>query len=501
MFVVLLIGVVGVILAVFMARGPRVAVAVGWAAVLMLPNWMGRAIPGLYLDFGTAVGALLIACCVGLRSGKPLRIRFAVLDLLVLAYTATLITALTLQEDVRIYNLVSQPCEWLLPYVFGRLAYETIKDDRRLTAATALAIVVLSLWGVVEATTRVNPVNYLAGHPWDPMVRMGLARALGPTAQPIYFGLLQVLLIPWALEAAHRAKEGDGPKWWRYLPWISVVGILTSMSRGPAIAALLTFAGTSFVCNRRRRVPLFLLGMLACIGLWVGGSHTIDYLHSLSGENQGETVYVIIDGQPIPYSGTKHRLLLFDVYKDAMRDAGWFGYGRLEDLDRLLPNSSGMRFFESVDNQYIFIVLTAGYMGLGTFLAMGLTTVGYLGSRNIRTSPGVLRKSTCVALGAVLLLMLTVWFEQGFAYVWLFSAGLVASWRTSPPATDEPARESPTDRLVDHRGPTRRLVPGHFLEPRRPGDSGWQPDGQPELPSNDHRLRLPSSPDRTKPTP
>src|SRR6516164_195703 len=109
---------------------------------------------------------------------------------------------------------------------------------------------------MAEAVTGINTYSRISVKSFgmgvsEELRRMGLKRAFGPETHPIYLGLTFVLLLPWALEAARRARAPGGQGWWQALPWLVGGGVVATVSRGPALAGLLTVAAGTFFRRRR----------------------------------------------------------------------------------------------------------------------------------------------------------------------------------------------------------------------------------------------------------
>jgi len=450
---------VAVLLIVTAARdGPRAALAWCWAAGLILPTWMIYRLGAVQVNLRTATGLLLLAC-LAFHTGGISRYRLLLADLLIVAFVAVRIVTLVSSEGLRPSIPVVQSLTWLLPYGLGRLALQDAEDRKNLTRATALVCLVLGLWAVGEAVTRINPLLAVSQHgSWyvDHDFRCGLKRAEGPTVHPIFFGMMLVLLLPWALEASRRGRRGEGPWWWRTLPWLTCAGVLATMSRGPGIAMAICLAITVFAGRPKRRTVLFVAMTAACVLLFASRHAVMEAMHALGNETGETKYYLIVNGEPRPYTGTNYRLLLFEVYRDAMWNAGWLGYGRVGG-DHHLPIEGHLEgLFSSVDNQYIFTILTSGYLGLSLYVLFQLAVFAYLAKLvrcPSRDEDLWLSGSMLGALVATALMMLTVWFSRDYGYVWLFTAGMAASWYTMP--------QTEVSRPLVVQVSRRRLVPGH----------------------------------------
>jgi hypothetical protein len=179
------------------------------------------------------------------------------------------------------------------------------------------------------------------------------------------------------------------------------------------------------------RMPLAACGLIVAVLVALAWPLVVDELESFSGETSNEVVS--IDGVEYAYSGTKHRTLLYLVYREALQDAGWLGHGKwgFKTEHQLYIDPDLRRTFRSIDNHYVLMTLNWGIIGCCTFLVIGIAGVSnafrlaWTSDENYQVLLGGLGGS----LAAVLLMLLTVWFSSGFGFVWLSSLGMIASCR------------------------------------------------------------------------
>ena len=205
-------------------------------------------------------------------------------------------------------------------YLFGRVALQSLDDLERLHE-----VVRLGLSGSIAVGNRgidypSEPVAMLSSYTGSSQsnldVRWGLRRVEGPTFHPIFFGLLLVLLLPWALAAARRARSGNGPLWWMALPWLVGVSICLTMSRGPQLAMLLTLV-IAFFFRFPPRARIWITTAFGTLAISIlGSSFLLQALHAWSNEAGQEKQKVSIQGELYEYSGTNHRLLQLKVYEN-----------------------------------------------------------------------------------------------------------------------------------------------------------------------------------------
>jgi len=462
-FVVLAIAVV-VVLRAAVLGGPRAATAIGLATIMIVPTWMFREFGAIRLDTRTAV-ALAVVGCVALHPQTTWRIRFLWADWLV----AGLVVAQCVSEDLTnpattLPVFIDIGLQWLVPYVAGRLAWRSFDDVPSLLGPMAVACVVVSVWAAVESIVRFNPVGSLFGHAGSLQgmgdLRWGLRRAEGPVTHPIFFGLQMVLMLPFALAAARRAKTGAGPEWWRYVPWITAGGVLFTMSRGPQMGVACVLLTMIAVMQPHRRALVLIPTVAGLVFVASAGSWVIDFLHRWSGESPRMTV--LIRGEPYAYTGTTHRLLQLRVYEEAVAHAGWFGYGSigLRAGETKIPYIEDhlRQMFNSIDNHYLQFVLQNGFVGLTLFVLSCLTGVGYA-ARAAAAAANPSPQLSAAAAGALLaltLLLASVWLASDFRLVLLAALGLASGMQASRQVV--PAKAATPAAFVPA---TLCLSPGH----------------------------------------
>lgn len=463
-----------VVLGAFAVFGARWAVAVAWACTLLMPTWLDFQIGAIQVQPQT-FSALLAVVILCLES-KP-RGFWLWTDLLCVALAAEQVASDYSNGEFTPTMTASAGLEWVLPYVFGRLALQSSDDLNRLTRSSAWACVILSVWTIVESITRVNVVASLFKHVSSDQaafdIRWGLRRAEGSTVHPIFLGMLLVLLLPWALVAAERAKSGFGPRWWKTLPWLVGTAVFLTISRGPQLA-LLTMLAIVFFCRfpAWRRI-LAVTAVIAVVSVVGGRSFLVDVLHVWSNEKQSQKIQVSIHGELYEYSGTNHRLLQLKVYEKSVALAGWFGFGggRLSGLPRDLPGLEHhlIEQFNSIDCHYLMWVLRSGYFGLGAFLVFSVVSLIRLAPTALSTTGeySMLAASLFGAIAGVLVMLATVYFAPDFGYIWLFAVGLGSSVRSCADAAGSavPGTISISPAMAPRRRATRRLTPGHPVLP------------------------------------
>jgi O-antigen ligase len=282
---------------------------------------------------------------------------------------------------------------------------------------------------------------------------------------PTYFGPLQLLLMPWVVYAAARARRGAGPVWWRVAPWVSSFGIVATASRGAAIG-LVSFFLVS-VAFLRPRARLYLAGAAAAAVLLAAAfpDAAVDAVVAWGGERRLEDQPRIdVNGELVPRSSTLHRLYVFSVYRSAAERAGAFGFGTEAvtgfpvnvPLGPIDPKTAW--YLRNLDNTYILMLLRFGVVGLTFFALLGIVAAVNFGARSVvLAAPGrVFYAGMAAAIVATMLLMFGVWmpYDFGFSFLWTLgtASGLAAhADRRGVPASSSERR----DRSGLRPGPTR----------------------------------------------
>lgn len=442
-------------------KGPRAAAAVAFALAVLLPCFTYATVGAVNIDVRTALALVGIGCVV-LHPQSELRPKFLLADALVIGLVASIIATESMTGAATLTVAFDIAIGWLVPYWLGRIVLRDADDVDRLIDAVAPICFALAAWAAVESILRVNPIAALFGHVGSSQsmydLRWGLRRAEGPLTHPIFFGLQLVLLFPFALAAARKARE-VGPMWRRRLPWIVAAGAFFTMSRGPQLGILMTLAATTALLVPRWRAWIVAPIVLVALIGFTAGDLVLDLLHRWSGETP---TTLLIDGEPVKYTGTTHRLLQVRVYAEAVANAGWLGYGStaLRAGQSTIPyvDDDLRQMFSSIDNHYLQFALQCGFLGIGLFVGLCATSISYAwrAAAHSDGAPRVLAAAVGGALLSVTLLVSSVWLASDFRFPLLavmgLAGGLCLVYRSAGSTAVEPV---PTQSFAF------RLSPGH----------------------------------------
>ena len=269
---------------------------------------------------------------------------------------------------------------------FGRLLSSVPNAIDRLAPIMLAAAVVIFCLVAFEAITHVNPINKLLGRGGSFASvsgdRWGMRRAEGISKHPIFMGMIIAGLFPWVLAAAVGRSAGarycQACRAWpgSWVQRVVVASIVFPLSRGPILILIMTSALAAYLVLKRVRIPMIAITVAGAMFLIANSGNLVQMLEATAQDT--DQTMISIRGEQYPYTGTNHRYLLFLVYQQAIIDAGPFGFGSftLEKPNLVHYVEPHLRqLFHSLDNHYLVTLLNYGYVGLTTFLLLGLSAV------------------------------------------------------------------------------------------------------------------------------
>jgi len=410
--------------------GPRRAVAIGWiGAAFLMPYWLQIGLGSLLIDIRT--GAVLVVLALLLLKPVPGTSRITLADVLIAGIVFAQIVSQYEAGSFRPLTLPEICRKWVGPYLMGRTLLSSTGDISRNISGIARIIAVLSVLAVGECFLQINFLNTALGRTFGLLeagegYRWGLKRAHVTFDHPIFFGMALVLLLPWAIEAARLSRAGEGPRWWRYLPFAMAGALFATVSRGPQIAAIATTGIYLFFRIPKLRIPFLVLAIGGGFAVTTFKDELVELLAVVAGEKSADTEIrlIFIEGEEVEYTGTNHRVLLFRVYDAAMSKAGLFGFGT--ELKGVEVEEHLAQRFSSIDCHYLLFYLQHGKFAIAAFLILTLSILLNLTRIAFRRDlpQAALAAGLCGALLSVAVLLMSVWFSPDFAGIWLFSAGL-----------------------------------------------------------------------------
>lgn len=388
------------------------------------------------------------------RSTYPLRLvpcDFAVIGLITIHCCSDF-----LNSGISWSPLVRAAAEWYFPYMAGRLVVQSLGDLRVVWPAVAAVAAFLGGAAIFEAISGINPFELVYGlrplenTPRD-AVRWGIRRAYGPCLNPIYLGILQLILFGWSLFAARMAVAREASSWWLVAPLLTAISIVCTGSRGPILGLFVVSTVIAVVRFPKLRLPMLALLLIGGTVFVAQRERVVTLLERWSGESETlPNKSVTIGDEKQKFSGTRSRLLMLDVYRIALKRSGFLGYGTEATTGFPLRVPLDGQEFETlrrvryVDNSYALIMLRFGYLGVFFYAAAGALAVWqafHFSAAYAGEASGTFALFIGASLTGGLATILTVWLapDFGFAVIWTMgiTSGMLAShWRDEWLTTD-----------------------------------------------------------------
>ncbi len=412
-------------------RGAYSGIWIMWPiAFLLAPGWHFSYVGSLRFTYIATTAIIGVAALGMFSSNHSLpaapRKRFALTDLVVALIPVTSVISIMNNTN---FNPLSIPSTILptLPYILGRFYLRRAEDLESALKPMVVACAILAPLVAIESLAGVNPFRAVLDRTLYVSVRQGYGRAIGACTTSHTLGLIMVMTIPWMLEARRRARAGEAPRWWRWAPVFNVVTALGTLSRSPMLALGTTFWIDRFFQRKRQRALILsvtILGIAAGYHFW---SDVEWLLHVISGESEAlaqKNLVLIINGKEEVYTGSRHRILLYEVYRDHMQSAEFFGHH-----DRPLVLPPHLEKFWSIDNHYIYTRLIRGWAGLliqDLLIFLTLYRMGRLGLSSHRFL-GPFAGSLFAAVASIGLAMFTVTLTAASLAIFYFMVGVAAT--------------------------------------------------------------------------
>ncbi len=418
-----------------------------------------QGLPNLTPQRSVALGMLL--GCLALRQGRDLLPRRRALDFWVLALLFSYSISFGVNTDLKgfVHKLAVLVLDWGLPYLFARRFFVDGRHLRSFLAVLAVCGVILACFSLYEA----RMADRLAARLWNAIasypvpdfwrngggMRYGFLRAFGPFVHPLILASVLVSLAPLVLAWGH--VERGRRIWARAAAALTAIGVLGPIARGPAMVLGGLAALSSMVVAR---LPIVLLAV--CGGLL--GYLLLDQ----TAQDVLVTTQTDLEFEGNTESG-KYRLALLLIYLREIPKVGWFGD----------PSVIGASYEAawSIDNGYLFMYLTGGWIGGTGFLLLVAATciVAY---RALGRSRGLERRvRACMAASflGLALCVANVWFARDLHAFFFVLLALV--WSQCAPgwyrlAGGEPARLGRAPRVPRMLPKSHPSLPALVPDPR-----------------------------------
>jgi hypothetical protein len=302
-----------------------------------------------------------------LRTNLPGRFKFLWLDKLIIIYFAVQILAgVTTTRSLMSFfeNRAGAIFDMVLPYFAVRMIVISKKDYLLLLKSILVISFPLAIIGFYQCLTGDNPLGFLKKyHAWRsdgvyrPILRHGFYRANVTFSMSIMYGLFFAMFGPVCAGVLAYAKK------YKMLCWMSIglmaVGIFSSMSSGPILAALLAISFIIFFSYRKQWKLAMAIIILMCVSVEI-----ISNRH----------FYDVLGGFTLNPRTAWYRSKLIDValFEGGMSDHWLTGYGFADPGWGF--RIDGRDHTDSV-NHYLLILHRFGLVGLLPFLAINVVVI------------------------------------------------------------------------------------------------------------------------------
>ncbi len=336
--------------------------------LLLLPlyyDWKVALLPPL--DFAeTALLPLGIAML--LRCMR--RWRYTWTDLWLVLFVLSNAVALKLQGDTTssIFALFLGVTKIIFPYMAGKLLIEQVDARAATLGRIATLMAAAMVVGLFELKGLKNPFHlvfypFFKAHEdvWPPQVRNGLGRITGPYADAelagivLMFGFLLTLYLARTYNWGPRFSSATALYFRKstYVSALLLIALFLTQSRGPELG--LIFAVPIALVGRSRDTLKASLIAFALVFV-VGGAAYVTLSHYVSTNaptsDQQETA--------------AYRAVMIQDYLPMAEHSGLWGLG---------PRFHVIGKYASIDNEYLLVALTQGYIGFASLLLLIGSTV------------------------------------------------------------------------------------------------------------------------------
>ena len=426
-------------------RRPQYALGVVVPLAFLFPVWVilpvfsapdGTIVgSGIDLRVGVGAAALLFYCCFP-KATYPFNL--VPCDIEMIGLVAVHVTSDLLNQGPGWVIPAHLFAEWWVPYVAGRVAFQFRRDISDYWKVVSAISIGLALLAIFEAFTNISLPEMLFGErPTEGVdrihTRWGIRRAFGPCLNPIYLGVLQLILLGWTVDTFLRVLRNRAHVAWVAAPALSLVGIVCTGSRGPLVGVAIAAIGMLFSLRPRMRVPILALTVLSIILLIVNRNLVLETLESWAGENRAAKSRVVINENKEEFTSTRSRFLLVELYSIALKRSGLLGFGTeaVTGFPVRVPlgpqEVETMKRIRFVDNSYILMTLRFGYCGVFFFtvaLVAAALQLLYVCTRMPTESPGILAGCLAGSMMGVIPVIFTVWMPPDFGFPLMWTCGV-----------------------------------------------------------------------------
>jgi hypothetical protein len=326
------------------------------------------------LDFSvTRIVIIAIYANLFLRSDLIKHFRLSRLDWLMIIYFVGQYFAgmLTSYPPKILENRSGEAFDALLPYFAVRMIIRNKGDYLALLKSALVIAAPLAIVGLYQCITGDNPAGFFRkyyawgpGTVYSPFARSGFFRANVTFSHPIMLGLLFATFGPICAGILPIAGK------YRILCWLGLllmgVGVFSSMSSGPVLAALVATAFIAFYRFRRYWKMAVAAIVFMCLSVEIISNRHFYYYPTRFTFDAGTAWY-------------RGRLIDVALFEGGMSGNWLIGYGIGTNAATVASVDWGQKIpgWGPVDlvNHYLLILFNFGLMGLIPFLAIIATTI------------------------------------------------------------------------------------------------------------------------------
>lgn len=369
MSIIILIPTLICIVALFRVSVQRVFMNIYIPVFMMFPvyyYWKVAMLPPVDLS-----EAVLFPLGIGILLSDVRRWRFAPMDLWVAVFVVTtaLADALHGHSTASIFDLFDSLCTALVPYMAGKLLIEHNGMRAATLRRMVFCLFLASIVSVYEYRMGQNPFSLIASgffpdesFPWKTQIRWGFGRVSGPFGQSelagmmLFFGLIMTLWLGYNhfWESKFRKAAWIPFRKSSVISWTIGIVLLMTQARGPWIGTLaalpIAFIGRAKNAGRT--------AVVVAVFLVLGGAVTYVGLKAYASADTPTT--------SSEQENAQYRAQLLDHYIPVAKAGGPWGWG--QDFPRIAGQGS-------IDNEYLFVALTQGSVGLLSFVMIALATL------------------------------------------------------------------------------------------------------------------------------
>lgn len=326
--------------------------------------WKVAALPPI--DLGDAI---LLPLGLGILLKEMPRWRITTADIWIglFVFTGYYADHLALRQTASIFDLFQVVCAAVVPYMAGKVLIEQ-HDGRVATIKRILFCLFLAcIVSAYEYRMQFNPFTLIWARffpsevfAWKTQIRWGFGRVSGPFGQSELAGIILLFALVLALWLSFYKLWEPKFAQARWLPFRKgtiitatiALTLLMTQARGPWLGAIV--AVPIALVGRSKRVLRSAL-LVGSIGLVVGGLAYVGFKHYVNGPTSSDAQQT-----------AQYRQQLLDNYLPIVKQGGAWGWG--SDF----PQAAGQG---SIDNEYLFVALTQGYVGLVAFCLLAVETL------------------------------------------------------------------------------------------------------------------------------